>query len=74
MMTINDWWNKLYDEHEDIYDFVFVVKSPDGKEYASSHYNLTGGTCSCCQELDIDVCKVIKIYNGITLDVVFSEY
>jgi len=30
-MTINDWYKKLYEEHEDIEDFVFVVKTLDGK-------------------------------------------
>lgn len=66
---------KLYDEHEheDVDDFVFVVKDTDGKLRVSAYHNIAGGTCGCCCELDVNDCDVIKIYNGITLEVVFSE-
>ena len=73
-MTINDWWKKIYEEHDNIDDFVFIVKDEEGEERVAAYLNVNGGTCDCCCELDVNACNVVKIYNGITLDVLFSEY
>ena len=73
-MTINNWWQKLYDERDDLDDLVFIVKDEEGKERVAAYHNTAGGTCDCCCELDVNDCNVIMIYNGITLEVVFSEY
>ena len=75
MMTIDDWLQKFLDEGKDwdeINDFIFIVDD-DGVKRPLAAWNFNGGTCGCCQK--VNPCReVIRIYNGITLEVVFSEY
>lgn len=74
-MNVNECYRHLQQighEYSDIDYFVFIVKDKSDSEKVASYYNFQGGTCGCCCELDVNNCEVVRVYNGLTLEIIFT--
>ena len=74
-MTVDDardtYFNYKDPSHKVI---VFVVDYGDEGIYAHTFANANGGTCDCCRDMGyIEYERVIKVFNAVTGEVIYSE-